>query len=120
MPFNPLGMQPKIRDGVRGERLVTKSAAGPDRSGMGESTGYTGSFSHCTATTPMIVQVPGSTPYDASPQRLASREKCAVVGMRLPLTVSRDHRRLGIEWDEVPTIDEMIARGERMFTRLVA
>lgn len=116
MPFNPLGLQPKIRDGVRAEGLVTKSAAGPDKSGMGEDTGFTGGFRRFSATTPMIVQVPGSAAYYVTPQRLASREKYAVVGMRLPLTVSRDLRRLRIEWDEVPTIDEMIERGERMFT----
>jgi len=116
MPFNPLGVQPRIRDGVRGEGLVTKSAAGPDKSGMGENTGYTGGFRHFSATTPMIVQVPGSAPSYVTPQRLASREKYAVVGMRLPLTLSQDLRKLRIEWDEVPTIDEMIARGERMFT----
>ena len=116
MPFNPLGVQPKIRDGVRGEGLVTKSAAGPDKSGMGENTGYTGGFRHFSATTPMIVQVPGSAPSYVTPQRVASREKYAVVGMRLPLTLSQDLRKLRIEWDEVPTIDEMIAGGERMFT----
>jgi hypothetical protein len=116
MPFNPLGLQPKIRDGVRGEGLVTKSAAGPDKSGMGEDTGYTGGFRRFSATTPMIVQVPGSTPFYVTPQRLASREKYAVVGMRLPLTLSRNLRKLRIEWDEVPTIDELIAGGERMFT----
>ena len=55
-------------------------------------------------------------PWKISPQRLASREKYAVVGMHLPLTVSRDLKRLRIEWDEVPTIDELIERGERMFT----
>jgi hypothetical protein len=116
MPFNPLGLQPRIRDGVRAVGLVTKSAAGPDSSGMGEDKGYTGGFGRFSATTPMIVQVPGSAPYYVMPQRLASREKYAVVGMRLPLTVSRDLRKLRIEWDEVPTIDELIAHGERMFT----
>ena len=50
------------------------------------------------------------------PQRLASREKYAVIGMRLPLVVSRDLRRIRIEWDQVPTVDELIERGERMFT----
>jgi hypothetical protein len=116
VPFNVLGIQPRIRDGVRGEGLVTKSAAGPDKSGMGEETGYTGGFRHFSATTPMIVQVPGSAPRYVTPQRLASREKYAVVGMRLPLTLSRNLRKLRIEWDEVPTIDEMIERGERTFT----
>jgi putative oligomerization/nucleic acid binding protein len=116
MPFNPLGLQPVIRDGVRGEGLVTRSAAGPDSSGMGQEKGYTGGFRHFSATTPMIVQVPGSAPFYVTPQRLASREKYAVIGMRLPLTVSRDSRRIRIEWDEAPTIDEMIERGERMFT----
>jgi hypothetical protein len=36
--------------------------------------------------------------------------------MRLPLTLSRDLRRVRIEWSEAPTIDEMINRGERIFT----
>jgi len=116
VPFNPLGVQPRIRDGVRGEGLVTKSAAGPDKSGMGDNEGYTGGFRHFTVTTPMIVQVPGSVPYYVTPQRFATREKYAVVGMRLPLTVSRDLRKVRIEWDEVPTIDELIASGARMFT----
>lgn len=116
MPFNVLGIQPMIRDGVRGEGLVTRSAAGPDSSGVGQEKGWLGGFRHFTATTPMIVRVPGTAPFYVTPQRLASREKYAVVGMRLPLTVSRDLRRLKIEWDEVPTIDEMIERGERMFT----
>jgi hypothetical protein len=101
---------------VRAEGLVTRSAAGPDSSGMGDSKGYTGGFRHFTATTQMIVRAPGAAPFHVSPQRLASREKYAVVGMRLPLTVSRDLSKLRIEWDEVPTIDEMIERGERTFT----
>lgn len=116
MAFNPLGIQPKLRDGMRGEGLVTKSAAGPDRSGSGEDTGYTGGFKHFSATTPMIVRVPGNAPFHVTPQRLASREKYAVAGMRLPLTVSHDLRKVRIEWDEVPTIDEMIERGDRIFT----
>lgn len=116
MPFNPVGLQPRIRDGVRGEGLVTKSAAGPDSSGMGQEKGYLGGFGRFTATTPMIVRVPGSAPFYVTPQRLASRERYAVVGMRLPLTVSRDLRKVRIEWSEAPTIDEMIERGERMFT----
>ena len=64
----------------------------------------------------MIVRVPGHPPFHVSPQRLASREKYAVVGMRLPLVVSRDLRRVRIEWEQVPTVDELIVRGERMFT----
>ena len=116
MPFNPLGLQPAIRDGVSGEGLVTKSAAGPDSSGYGEQKGFTGGFRRFSATTPMIVRVPGHPPFHIAPQRLASREKYAVVGMRLPLTVSGDLRRVRIEWDQVPTVDELIARGERMFT----
>ncbi|MEA2314451.1 MAG: hypothetical protein QOI03_1143 [Solirubrobacteraceae bacterium] len=116
MPFNPLGLQPTIRDGIRGEGLVTKSAAGPDSSGIGEEKGFTGGFRHFSATTPMIVRVPGHPPFHVMPQRLASREKYAVVGMRLPLVVSRDLRRVRIEWDQVPTVDGLIARGERMFT----
>lgn len=105
-----------IRDGVRGEGLVTKSAAGPDSSGMGQEKGYTGGFRRFSATTPMIVHVSGSAPFYVTPQRLASREKYAVAGMRLPLIVSRDLRRVRIEWGEAPTIDKMIERGERMFT----
>jgi Short C-terminal domain len=116
MPFNPLGLQPAIRDGIRGEGLVTKSAAGPDSSGYGEQKGFTGGFRRFSATTPMIVRVPGHPPFHVTPQRLASREKYAVVGMRLPLTVSRELRRIRIEWDQVPTVDELITRGERMFT----
>jgi hypothetical protein len=115
MPFNPLGLQPVIRDGVRGEGLVTHSAAGPDSSDYGQEKSYTGGFRRFTATTRMIVRVPGSPPSFVSPQRLASREKYAVTGMRLPLTLSRDLRRLRIEWDQVPTIDELILHGE-MFT----
>ena len=116
MPFNPLGLQPTIRDGISGEGLVTKSAAGPDSSGIGQQKGFTGGFRRFSATTPMIVRVPGHPPFHVTPQRLASREKYAVVGMRLPLVVSRDLRGIRIEWDQVPTIDELIARGERMFT----
>jgi hypothetical protein len=116
MPFNPLGLQPVIRDGTSGEGLVTRSAAGPDSSGYGEQQGFTGGFRRFSATTPMIVRVPGHPPFHITPQRLASREKYAVVGMRLPLTVSRDLRRIRIEWDQVPTVNELIARGERMFT----
>jgi Short C-terminal domain len=116
MPFNPLGLQPVIRDGVSGDGLVTKSAAGPDSSGFGQEQGFTGGYRRFVATTPMIVQVPGHPPFHVSPQRLASRERYAVVGMRLPLVVSRDLRRVRIEWDEVPTVDELITRGERMFT----
>jgi Short C-terminal domain len=95
---------------------VTKSAAGPDSSGIGEQKGFTGGFRRFSATTPMIVRVPGHPPFHVTPQRLASREKYAVVGMHLPLVVSRDLRRVRIEWDQVPTVDELIARGERMFT----
>lgn len=116
MPFNPLGLQPVIRDGTSGEGLVTRSAAGPDSSGYGEQQGFTGGFRRFSATTPMIVRVPGHLPFHVEPQRLASREKYAVIGMRLPLVVSRDLRRIRIEWDQVPTVDELIARGERMFT----
>jgi hypothetical protein len=116
MAFNPLGLQPRLRDGVRAQGLVTRSAAGPDSSGAGENKGYTGAFRRFTATTPMIVQAPGAAPFSVMPQRLASREKYAVVGMRLPLTVSPDLRKLRIEWDEVPTIDELIERGAPTFT----
>jgi hypothetical protein len=116
MPFNPLGLQPTIRDGVTGEGLVTRSAAGPDSSGYGEQQGFTGGYRRFSATTPMIVRVPEQPPFHVEPQRLASREKYAVIGMRLPLTVSRDLRRIRIQWDQVPTIDELITRGEPMFT----
>jgi Short C-terminal domain len=116
VPFNPVGLQPMIRDGITGEGLVTKSAAGPDSSGVGEKQGFTGGFHRFSATTPMIVRVAGHPPFHVTPQRLASREKYAVVGMRLPLLVSRDLRRVRIEWDQVPTVDDLIARGERMFT----
>jgi hypothetical protein len=116
VPFNPLGLQPAIRDGILGEGLVTRSAAGPDSSGYGEQQGFTGGFRRFSATTPMIVRVPDHPPFHIEPQRLASREKYAVIGMRLPLLVSRDLRRIRIEWGEVPTIDELIARGECMFT----
>jgi hypothetical protein len=116
MPFNPIGLQPTIRDGISGEGLVTRSAAGPDHSGVGTEKGYTGGFRRFSATTPMIVRVPGHPPFHVSPQRLASRAKYAVIGMRLPLVVSRDLRRVRIEWDQVPTVDELIASGERMFT----
>jgi hypothetical protein len=110
VPFNPLGLQPAIRGGIRGEGLVTKSAAGPDSSGYGEQQGFTGGFRRFSATIPMIVRVPGHPPFHVTPQRLASREKYAVIGMRLPLVVSSDLRRIRIEWDQVPTIDELIAR----------
>jgi hypothetical protein len=116
MPFNPLGLQPVTRDGTNGEGLVTRSAAGPDSSGYGGQQGFTGGFRRFSATTPMIVRVPGHPPFHVEPQRLASREKYAVIGMRLPLVVSRDLRRIRIEWDQVPTVDELIERGERMFT----
>ncbi len=116
MPFNPLGLQPSISDGVKGEGLVTRSAAGPDSSGYGENQGFTGGFRRFSATTPMIVRAPGHPPFHVELQRLASREKYAVIGMHLPLLVSRDLRRIRIEWDQVPTIDELITRGERMFT----
>jgi hypothetical protein len=116
VPFNPLGLQPTIRDGISGEGLVTKSAAGPDSSGFREEKGFTGGFRRFSATTPMIVRVPGHPPFHITPQRLASREKYAVVGMRLPLVLSRDLSRVRIEWDQVPTVDELIERGERMFT----
>ena len=116
MPFNPLGLQPAIRDGITGEGLVTRSAAGPDSSGYGEQQGFTGGYRHFSATTPMIVRVAGHPPFYLEPQRLASREKYAVIGMHLPLVVSRDLRRIRIEWDQVPTVDELIARGEHMFT----
>jgi hypothetical protein len=116
VPFNPLGLQPTIRDGISGEGLVTRSAAGPDTSGYGEQQGFTGGFRRFSATTPMIVRVPGQPPFYVEPQRLASREKYAVIGMRLPLVVSRDLHRIRIQWDQVPTVDELIARGELMFT----
>jgi hypothetical protein len=117
MPFNPLGVQPLIRDGLRGEGLVTRSAAGPDvTGGSGENQGWTGTWRLFTATTPMIVTVPGEPRFAISPQRLASRRRYAVIGMRLPLTVSRSLRSVRIEWDEVPTIDELIAGGAPTFT----
>jgi hypothetical protein len=116
MPFNPLGLQPTVSDGLKGEGLVTRSAAGPDSSGQGENQGFTGGFRRFSATTPMIVRVAGHPPFHVEPQRLASREKYAVIGMHLPLRVSRDLRRIRIEWDQVPTVDELIARGARMFT----
>jgi hypothetical protein len=117
MPFNLLGVQPLIRDGLRGEGLVTKSAAGPDvAGGSGENQGWTGTWRLFTATTPMIVTVPDHPRFAISPQRLASRRRYAVIGMRLPLTVSRNLRSVRIEWDEVPTIDELIAGGAPTFT----
>jgi hypothetical protein len=118
MPFNPLGIQPKIRNGLRGEALVVRSAAGPDATAEDNegNRGHTGMWRVFTAETWLIVRAPGHPPFFDQSQRHATREKYAVIGMHLPVDVSPDLRKAAIVWKEAPTVDEFIASGAPTFT----
>jgi hypothetical protein len=108
-----LGDQPKIRDGLRGEALMLRSAPGEVRL---DSDGNKSVRWDCDL--PMLVTVPGWEPYMLTPRRHVPRAKrYPVVGTTLAVTVDRnDASKLRVEWDEVPTLDERIAAGERVFT----
>ena len=123
MALNPLslarGVEPRVRDGVRGEALSITAAASPETSHgnaeQGNSTSGTYRMWSCEAR--LIVRAPGITPAFLNTYRQMTREKYLIPGLPLPVTVSqRDRSRVRIEWDEVPTIDELIARGDPLFT----
>jgi hypothetical protein len=114
------GGEPHVRDGVRGEAISLTSAASPETTrDMGPDAGYSssGTYKWWAGATQLIVGVPGSRPVFVNSYRRMTREKYLIPGLRVPVTVSRrDPTRFRIEWDDVPAIDELIARGEALFT----
>ena len=108
------GWEPRIRDGVRGEAISLHAAASPETTHVdtpehGNAT--SGTYRSWTCEVRLIVSAPGSRPVYVSTRRQMTREKYLIPGLRVPVTVSRrDPTRARIEWDEVPTIDELIAR----------
>jgi Short C-terminal domain len=115
------GREPRVRDGVRGEALAMKSMASPevsDTSSGGErSTSTSGTYGAWTCEGRFVVRAPGRQPLFVSSRRQMTREKYVIPGLRLPVTVSQSKpAKFRIEWDEVPAIDELIARGDPLFT----
>jgi hypothetical protein len=114
------GWEPRVRDGVRGEAISLHAAASPETTRIdtpehGNAT--SGTYRAWTCEVRLIVSAPGSSPVYVSTRRQMTREKYLIPGLRIPVTVSRrDPTRARIEWDEVPTIDELIARGDPLFT----
>jgi hypothetical protein len=113
------GRQPKVRNGIRGDALVTRSAAAPEETGQAgpaENRGSTGTWKSWAAETRLIVRVPGQPPFLDQSMRPATRDKYPVIGMHLPVDVSQDLRKVAIAWDEAPTVDEFMAAGPPTFT----
>ena len=114
------GAEPRVRDGVRGEAISVTAAASPETSrDSGPDAGYStsGTYRWWSCTTQVIVGSPGIQPVFVNSYRRMTREKYLIPGLRIPVTVSRsDPTRFRIEWDEVPTIDELIARRDPLFT----
>jgi hypothetical protein len=72
--------------------------------------GYSG-FTRWSATMQLLVTVPGSSPVVVSHQEMVDRDKAPVAGAELSVLTERgDPSRLAIRWDQVPTIEERIAR----------
>ena len=125
MALNVTGMlgsgEPRVRDGVLGEAISLTAAASPEtsRNSSSEGGGYSssGTYKWWSCTTQVIVGFPGIQPVFVSSYRRMTREKYLIPGLRVPVTVSRsDATRFRIEWDDVPTIDELIADGDALFT----
>jgi hypothetical protein len=115
------GAEPRVRNGLRGEALVMKSMASPEvsttHSGGETSTNTSGTYRAWTCEGWFLVEAPGREPVFVNSRRQMTREKYLIPGLRVPVGVSeRDPTRFRIEWDEVPTIDELIARGDPLFT----
>ena len=114
------GAEPRVNDGVRGEAISLTAAAGPETTrDMGAQAGYStsGTYRWWTGATQLIVSVPGMQPVFVNSYRRMTREKYLIPGLRVPVTVSRNRpTRFRIEWDEVPAIDELIGRGDVLFT----
>lgn len=113
------GRQPKVRNGIRGDALVTRSAAGPEETGTAaraEDRVTTGTWKSFAAEMRLIVRVPGHPPFLDQSRRSATRDKYPVIGMHLPVDVSQDLRKVAIVWDEAPTVDEFMAAGPPTFT----
>lgn len=111
------GRQPEIQDGIRGEALVLQSIASLTPSMMNMDAHIVGGWKAWACSIPLLVTVPGRDPYPLSPIRWMWRSKYPIGGTTLPVTVARDDpSSLGIEWDEVPEIDEWIATGHPVFT----
>lgn len=122
MPINILagGGEPWIRDGVRGEAISIKAAASPAWSRSSDPEGgndTSGTYRWWTCETWLVASAPGIQPVWVTSSRHMTREKYLIPGLRVPVTISqKNSTRLRIEWDEVPKIDELIARGDPLFT----
>lgn len=102
--FGPVQDGRPILNGVAGTALVVRGDAG-----FSNLANWTGSCQ-------LQVTVPGHEPYLTEHACWIIREKHPVRGCTLPVTVNPDDPAdLRIEWDEAPTIDERISRGEPAF-----
>jgi hypothetical protein len=84
------GRQPRIRNGIRGDALVVRSAAAPEETGQAgpaDQRGSTGTWKSWAAETQLIVRVPGHPPFFDQSMRPATRKKYPVIGMHLPVDV---------------------------------
>jgi hypothetical protein len=121
MPINIWGgVEPWIRDGVRGEATSIKSAASPAWSRSNDPEGgnnTSGTYRWWTCETWLVARAPEIAPVWITAARKMTREKYLIPGLRVPVTISRRNpTKVKIEWDEVPKIDELIARGDPLFT----
>jgi hypothetical protein len=121
MPINIWGgVEPWIRDGVRGEAISIKSAASPAWSRSSQPDGgndTSGTYRWWTCETWLVARALEIAPVWVTSARKMTREKYLIPGLRVPVTISqRNPSKVKIEWDEVPTIDELIARGDPLFT----
>ncbi len=96
---------------IRGEALALTVAAGPE---VGTWNPQPGSYDAWPGETRLLVGTPGSPPAQVRSRREMTRAKYLVPGLRFPVTVSAG--RVRVEWDEIPTIDELIARADPLFT----
>jgi sporulation protein YlmC with PRC-barrel domain len=122
MPINILagGGEPWIRDGVRGEAISIKSAASPAWARSSDPEGgndTSGTYRWWTCETWLVASAPGIQPVWVTSSRHMTRERYLIPGLRVPVTISqKKSTRVRIEWDEVPKIDDLIARGDPLFT----
>lgn len=116
MPFNIWAREPRVKNGLRGEALVTRSAAAPEPASSEVDTGMTGGWNRFAARAQLIVRVPGRPPFSDEQMRPLTRARYPVIGMHLPVEVSEDLRKVAILWGEAPTVDEFVAGGAHTFT----
>ena len=92
-----MGLFRKIKDPVEGVAQIT-AASGMPEAGTGAA--------RCTMH--LAVQVPGIDPYSAELTKIVRAKRWPIPGMTVPVTVDRrDPSRIEIDWDRVPTREEL-------------